>query len=124
MGDRAHIKFDFGSSHDGKADLSPLYLYTHWHGSALAGMAEAACQSEAAQGRKGDAAYFARIVLSHILNAANEGLGTEADRGTGWGISTTKEHIDCGDHGQVGTVDCLRGEFIPGPDDHAAAGLY
>jgi hypothetical protein len=118
MGDRAHIKFDFGTSGDG-ADLAPLYLYTHWSGSALADMAAAACQSKAAQGRKGDASYFARIVLSHILNAANEGLGTEVDRGTGWGISTTDEQIDTGDHGHVGTVDCRAGVFIPGPDDHA-----
>jgi hypothetical protein len=122
MGDRAHIKFDFGSSHDGKADLPPLYLYTHWHGSVLADMAEAACQSRAAQGRKGDAAYFARIVLSHILNAANERLGTEADLGTGWGISTAEEHIDCGDHGHVGTVDCVNGEFVAGPDDLTQGG--
>lgn len=104
MGDRAILRFDFGS---GKP---PLFLYAHWAGSELMALAKKATESKAAKGRVGDVAYYARIVLTHILHNGGGGeLGTKEDGGTGWGLSTDADDLDNADHGCIGTVDCVNG---------------
>ena len=77
MGDRrmAQIKTSEGS----------LYVYTHWHGSQLPGMARAAV--EAAKNRLSDESYFVRIVVDQLTKDGR-------DQETGFGLMLKPNHED------------------------------
>lgn len=59
-----------------------LYLYAHWHGSALPDLLRAALLSPESRNRRGDPPYQARILTTQIIHAAK---GTLEE--TGWGLS-------------------------------------
>ena len=61
MGDRANVKVVEGSS--------TVYLYTHWGGSSLPDVLEAALRRKQ---RWTDGAYLARIIFSEMLKEAGE----------------------------------------------------
>ena len=77
MGDRGNIKLVYGEKDD---EYSPIYLYTHWGGSALPGTLAGAL--ERGRERWDDPSYLARIIFSEMIK--EEGL---LDSLTGYGIS-------------------------------------
>lgn len=80
MGDRGNVVVI-----DGGTDLTSktaVFLYTHWAGSDLPEILQAALQSEAGRGRANDAPYLARIIFDAMI-------GGDQGSETGFGIWTS-----------------------------------
>lgn len=94
MGDRGNViipmRRGFGST-AGADEVAPLFVYTHWYGSALPEMT-ATCL-ETARSRWTDPSYATRIFVHKFLS-----LVTSPDEETGAGLSA---HIQDNEHSFV-----------------------
>ena len=86
MGDRNSIVVHERSYYTGE-ELTPLYLYSHWHGQELDKVVSDALQ----KGRTNDPAYFTRILISEMVK-------DDINGSTGFGISQQEQDHDSYNH--------------------------